>query len=576
MDWIWKACTLTLLFALIACNSDKNVAQFETLTSPEGLVKHGEKFKQEIITVVPGVHVAVGYGLANSILLEGEESCVLVDALESFEAAEALKADFEKLTAKPIEAIVYTHNHADHTFGADIFAAGRDIPIFAHTSTEAAIDRVVGMLRPVIGRRSLRMFGTYLDSAAHENAGIGQRLRIDKDSVVGVLKPTRTFQDRLEVTLAGISMQMVHAPGETNDQIYLWLPDKKVLLCGDNYYETFPNLYTIRGTPYRDVAAWVKSLDEMRYLRPEHLIPGHTRPVSGPDEIFKRLTDYRDAIQFVHDQTLRGMNMGMTPDELVEWVRLPPHLAKAPWLQEYYGTVAWSVRSIYTGYLGWFDGNPATLNPLPIRQKAEEMAALAGGPEALLTKAKEASDAGKHQWALELTDHLRVLFPQDKRVNDVRVAALTALGEAENNPNGRHYYLTLAAELGQNLEIALTNATSEDMLASLDIDGFFRFLTVSLNAKEALEKDTCVAFRFPDIDQVYSVHVRRGVAEVQPRLLENTTIIATVDSRIFKEMLSGRRNVGVTFARDIETEGSKVALGYFLNLFEAVEEIKRD
>ena len=123
-----------------------------------------------------------------------------------------------------------------------------------------------------------------------------------------------------------------------------------------NFYKSFPNLYAIRGTAYRDVTLWVKSLDKMRKLRAQYLVPHHTRPLKGAEKIYETLTNYRDAIQYVHDQTIRWMNKGLTPQAIVEKVKLPNHLAHRPYLREYYGTVQWSVRAIFNGYLGWFHG----------------------------------------------------------------------------------------------------------------------------------------------------------------------------------------------------------------------------
>ena len=154
--------------------------------------------------------------------------------------------------------------------------------------------------------------------------------------------------------------------------------EKKLLLPGDNVYKAFPNLYTIRGTLDRDVLEWARSIDRMRALRPDHLAPSHTRPVSGAERIQGILTAYRDAIQYVHDQTIRGMNQGLTPDELVDRIELPPHLKSHPYLQEYYGTVEWSVRAVFSGYLGWFDGDTAPLSPASPHERAERMAELAG------------------------------------------------------------------------------------------------------------------------------------------------------------------------------------------------------
>ncbi len=210
----------------------------------------------------------------------------------------------------------------------------------------------------------MRMFGNYLPEDEMVNDGIGAFLGIDSDSRLFAMPPTHTFSDQLKLKIAGVDIELVHAPGETNDQIFVWLPQQRVLLPGDNIYKAFPNLYTIRGTPYRDVSQWVDSLDKMRQRQPQFLVPSHTRPIVGAEQVDATLQVYRDAIQFVHDQTVRYMNKGLTPDQIVERVRLPEHLASHPYLQEFYGKVDWSVRSIFGGYMGWFDGNSSTLLPL--------------------------------------------------------------------------------------------------------------------------------------------------------------------------------------------------------------------
>ena len=364
--------TLSVL-GLVGCSDSSKDSMPLAVNSSSTLVKHTEEFRKEVIKVTEGVWVAVGFGLANSIMLEGDEGLVIVDTMETLEEARAVKQAFREISSKPIKAIIYTHNHADHVFGSSAFAEGASaVDVYAHEATSYYLDRVVNVIRPIVSVRGARMFGSHLEGAALENAGIGPHLGMGPDSTLDALRPTKTFRDTLKTTIAGIDIELVHAPGETNDQLFVWLPEKRVLLPGDNIYKTFPNLYTIRGTSNRDVLAWAKSLDKMRKLKPAYLVPSHTRPLQGEEFISQTLMDYRDAIQFVHDQTVYWMNRGLTPNEIVEKVKLPRHLKDSPFLQEFYGQVDWSVRSVFNGYLGWFDGNPSTLNPLPPQQKAEK------------------------------------------------------------------------------------------------------------------------------------------------------------------------------------------------------------
>lgn len=413
------------------------------------LAAHSEEFRQEVIRVADGVHVAVGFGLANSILIEGTDGVIVVDTMEGAGAARAVKAEFDKITTKPVKAIIYTHNHYDHIMGAKIFAGDDQPEIYAHRTTMAYVERARSLFRGAMLPRNFRQFGIALSEEDRLNAGIGPRLVLN-GAVAGsqFLAPTKTVGNgRTELEIAGVRLDLVHAPGETNDQLYVWLPEKKVLLPGDNYYKAFPNLYAIRGTPYRDPSDWVVSLEKMLAEEPHYLVPSHTRPIIGRDRVREVLTDYHDAIEFVLEETIAGMNRGLTADELVLAVRLPARLAKKPYLQEFYGTVAWSVRAIYSGNLGWFDGNPTSLFPLSPHDRAGRMAELAGGEAALLDAARKALDSGDFQWAAELADHVMLLDPDGADARRLKADALLALGVRQKSANARNYYITSAREL---------------------------------------------------------------------------------------------------------------------------------
>ena len=569
--------SLCLLLLLSACGKEPAATQpVGSGNTVASLAARSADYAPRVEAVTENIWIAIGYGLANSILIEGKDGLIVIDTMETLDAGRTVARAFRQLSDKPLKAIIYTHNHADHVFGAQAYieelAQGEEsVEVIAHAGTAALVHRVVSEFRPIVTARSLRMFGSALDDAGFVNNGIGPRLAIEPDSQFGFVEPTQVFSDRLQLNIAGVPIELIHAPGETDDQLFVWLPEQGVLCPGDNIYQAFPNLYTIRGTPFRSLKQWASSIDAMRALPVRHLLPSHTLPLAGEQTIQQVLTDYRDAIRYVRDQSIRWINAGLTPDEIVERLRLPPHLAASPWLQEHYGSVRWSARAVFAGNLGWFDGNPSTLDPLPPQRKAEKMAELAGGVDALGAQLVAARDAHEWQWAMQLSDHLLRLRPDHESARQIRIEALIALGEASSNPNARHYYLMSARELRDGLRLAPLQQGSESTLRSLPMVTILEALSVNLRAEEVLDTVQRVGFSFPDIGEEWTLTVRRGVTDLQPGLASHLDIHAQVDSLIFKQLLGRQINGPLAIARDFDfPKGNGAAFARFLLLFQPV------
>ncbi len=562
---------ISMLLALAAC-SEKHTETSLPAPTPDVLEKHSEVFRKGVEKVTDGVYVAIGYGLANAIMLEGDDGIVIVDAMETVEEARTVMAEFRNITDKPVKAIIYTHNHTDHVFGAAGIAEGEDVPVYAHESTSYYINRVVNQIRPIISARSMRMFGTHLPQGERINDGIGPHLGVSPDSHMFALPPTHTFQDQLSVTIAGMDIELVHAPGETEDQLFVWLPQKQVVLTGDNIYQAFPNLYTIRGTYYRDVKQWANTLDRIRALNAEYLVPSHTRPVQGKAAVAQLLTDYSDAINYVHDQTLRYMNKGLTPDQIVERVQLPAHLASNPWLQEFYGKVSWSVRAVFDGYLGWFSGNPSDLQPLADHEEAQRMAALAGGADTLLKQAEAALANDDYQWALSLSDHLQLLLPEDSRVANLRAAALRELASREANPNARNYYFTVAREVADGLNPAFRPHMDRDALNTLPIENFLHAMPALLKSEDVIDENSALAFDFRDSGKQFTLRIRRGVAKVETGAVPDAVGTIVTTEPVWKAIAAGLDNPAAALAGDgMDIDGSTLAVLGMLRHFETIE-----
>lgn len=412
----------------------------------EKLKKQAEiGFPKGITKICENVYFVLGYGGSTCTLIIGEKSCILVDTLNGVAPAREVRKEFEKLTDKPIRTIIYTHYfHFDHTSGASVFA-GPDTRIIGRKPTYPQYGRS-GLIKDICGVRGARQFGVGLTPEENICVGIGPRNEINGEK--GSLPCNELFEEELlELEIDGTNVVLVAAPGETDDQIFVWFPQQRVLCCGDNYYESWPNLYAVRGGQYRDISGWIDSLDKMRAYGAEFLLPGHTRAVIGSAEVETTLRNYRDALEYVLTETLHGMNKGMTPDELAESIRLPEHLASLPYLQEYYGTVEWSVRSIYSGYLGWFDGNPTKLGHMNTKERAEKTAGMMGGFSQVLSEGRAALERGEAQWAAELSDILLTCNQETEAAASLKADALTELGRRQTSANARHYYLACARQL---------------------------------------------------------------------------------------------------------------------------------
>ncbi len=560
----------------------KNLAYDQpAATIPARLTEHSKKMDQRVYKIAGNVYSAVGYALANSIMIEGRDGIIIVDVTESVDSAKVILAEFRKLTSKPVKAIVYTHNHSDHTMGVKAFTSEEDVKagrvdIFAHETLMDTVISNASVIAPILGLRSAYSFGIALERGPEGsvNEGIGPKLVVGQRSFI---TPTKTFKDSLDVEVAGVRMHLQHAPSETDDEIVVWLPENKVLLTAEVIQgECFPNLHTLRGTKYRDPVNWFKSIDKLRGLAAEHIVPSHGRPVSGKQDIEGLLTAYRDAIQYVHDQTIRNMNKGLTPDELVEVVsNLPPHLANHPWLGEFYGTVKHSVREIYVGYLGWFEGDPTFLDPLPRGERAARYVEQMGGRDQVLASAQKAFDKGDCQWAAELLTYLIRINKDDSQARRLKAQSLRQLGYKTQNTNWRDWYISSARELERSLNSMVTLAATSslaapDIVKQLPIGRLLEGMTVRLDPVKTADVHLTVGFRFTDIGRGYALEVRRGIAQLHESLPAEVDVTLNLTVNDLHRIILRQSTFADGFKSGaIKVEGKQAELVRFFGFFDA-------
>ena len=408
------------------------------------LVAQGEQTKKDIIELAPGVWSAIGYAASNVHMIEGKHTLTIIDTSETTKAAENILSEFRKISQKPVGRIIYSHSHRDHISGASILSDGQDIPILAsYLFKSDLVDVNEHVIAPnkALMRRTMMQFGFGLKDDERISLGVGPGDRPMEGMGAGYIQPTDIIHEDGDIDLDGIPARLIHAPGETEDHLIVWLPEVKILVSGDNWYHAFPNLYAIRGTPYRDFQKWADSLGMMAELSPAILAPGHTRPVFGEDNVQDVLISTRDAILHVMRKTAEGMDHGIPLDDICANIALPEDLALKPWLQEFYGKLAWSARAFAAGTLGWYDGNPTHLGTLSSRQRAEEVAKLAGGNEALM---QAASNTDNLQFCLELCDYLIAL---GEPAQELKASTLEKLAETEINATARNTYIWAAKDL---------------------------------------------------------------------------------------------------------------------------------
>lgn len=411
----------------------------------QALVAHNAtQFRKSVIEIASGVWSAIGYAASTQHMIEGASSITIIDTSESTAAATNVLAEFRKHTDKPVGRIIYTHSHRDHISGATVFAEGCDIPILASaTFSSDLVGQDADKIAPyqALNRRTAAQFGIGLSSEERISLGCGPGDRPMEGMGAGYIPPTERIGENTTVDLDGVAAELVMAPGETADHMAIWLPEAGVLFPGDNWYHAFPNLYAIRGTPYRDFAAWAQTLGALAELGAEVLAPGHTMPIIGANKVHEVLTTTRDAILHVMRHTTDGMNAGLSMDDIAATISLPPEIADKPWLGEYYGKASWSARAFAAGTLGWYDGNPTHLGTLSSTARARHVAALAGGTDALMSAAQATDDP---QWCMELCDHLIAL---GQPVQGLKADTMELLADQEINATARNTYLWEAQRL---------------------------------------------------------------------------------------------------------------------------------
>jgi glyoxylase-like metal-dependent hydrolase (beta-lactamase superfamily II)/SAM-dependent methyltransferase len=398
----------------------------------------GRQRPSQLIRVTDRIYCATGYAISNVLYVITGTSVVVIDTTESAAAARACFEEFRKICPLPVSHIIYTHFHGDHIRGAKVFCTP-STQVIAHKRLPEEVAYITRML-PYRKRVTALQFGFHLKP---EQRGV--TLLNEPES--GYVPPDVLFEDQYKFREGDLTFELYHTQGETVDHLMVWVPEERALFPGDLYYSAFPMLSNPMR-PDRPVLNWAESLERMRALHPEYLIPSHSKPVSRAAEIDSVLANYTRAIRFVHDETVKRINEGLPLEEIRRQVRLPDDLASLPYLEERYGKVGWAVNGVFRQHTGWFSFNASDLNPGPREHFQRALVEAAGSAAALVRRARQALREGEDQLVLELTDVVMGVCPHHQGACRMRLRALRRLADASRNGIEQNIYQTAVNEAG--------------------------------------------------------------------------------------------------------------------------------
>jgi alkyl sulfatase BDS1-like metallo-beta-lactamase superfamily hydrolase len=450
---------------------------------------------------------------------------VVFDPLISTQtAAAAMELYYAHRPHKPVVALVYSHSHVDHYGGArgvvdDADVRAGKVRVIAPVGfPEAAVAENV-LAGNVMSRRASYMYGNLLPADPKGQVGAGLGVTTSSGTVSLIAPTEHVAQTGQRMTIAGLDFEFMLAPdSEAPAEMHWFIEQFKAVTAAENCCHTLHNTYSIRGTKIRDPLAWSKYLEQTIELwgeRVQVMYGMHHWPAWGRDRVVELLGMGRDGYRFINDETLRLANHGLTPTEIAEQVVFPPKLARHGAMRGYYGTLNHNVKATYVNYLGWFDGNPATLHTLPPEDVAKRYVEFMGGADAALDRARGAFELGDYRWVAEVVNHIVFADPDNRAARELQAAALEQLGYQSEAGPWRNFYLTAAQELrGGVRELPTPNTASPDTVRAMSTTLFMDYLAMRLNGSRAGDRAITLALTMPDVDESWTLMLRNGALTI--------------------------------------------------------------
>jgi alkyl sulfatase BDS1-like metallo-beta-lactamase superfamily hydrolase len=476
-----------------------------------------------LFEVSPRLYQVRGLDLANMTIIEGDDGLIIIDPLTVAETAKAaLDLYYQNRPHKPVVAVIYSHTHVDHFGGvrgvideADV-KAGK-VKVFAPAGFMEHVMSENVYAGTAMSRRAQYQFGSLLPRGDHGQVDAGLGKSSPNGGTVTLIPPTDLIDKELETrTIAGLDMEFQLTPGtEAPAEMNLYLPQLRALCMAENATQMMHNILTPRGAQVRDAKAWAEYLDSSlaRYGdKSDVLFAQHNWPTWGGERIRTFLADQRDMYAFLNDRTLHLLNQGLTPLEIADSIKkLPGSLDQKWYTRGYYGSLSFNTRAVYQRYMGFYDGNPANLNPLPPVETARRTVEAMGGEAAVLEKMRGAIAKGEYRWAAQLGNQVLFANPDNGDARKAQAEALEQMGYQSENATWRNMYLTGAMELRTGVPPHAGSSVSVDMVRAMSPEMFFDYLAVRLDSEKAVGHDLTLNWTFEDQNKDFNLTLRNGV-----------------------------------------------------------------
>jgi len=533
-----------------------------------------------LFKVTDRVYQVRGLDISNMTIIEGDTGLILIDPVLTNETAKAaLELYLKNRPAKPVVAVIYTHSHADHFGGGKGVITEEDaksgkVKVIApdrFMDYAVAENTIAGN---AMGRRAQYQFGSALPvgERGQIDTGLGKALARGTASLIppnDLIK--QTYETR---TIDGVEIEFHLAPSsEAPSEMLMYFPHFKMLNMAEDATHNMHNLYTIRGAEIRDGRLWSRYVSDAieRYGdKTEIEIAQHHWPMWGKERIVSFLKKQRDLYKFIHDQSVRLLNHGLTPTEISEQLKLPPALASDWASRGYYGTLSHNAKAVYQFYLGWYDANPADLNPLPRAEEAKKQVEYMGGANAVIKRARDDFKAGQYRWVARVTSQLVFADPSNNEARELGADALEQLGYQSEAATWRNAYLLGAYELRNGVAPQPSAASRADLLKGVTIDLAFDFLGVRLNAPKAEGKHIVVNWTFTDLNESHVMNLENSaLTHTSGKLSDKPDVSLTLTRAALDAITLKQRTFADSIqSGDIKLSGDQTKLRELFGLFD--------